>query len=128
MTITKMMPMEMQQSLTAADAANFIGVVMDRIIKTTGPDDSPTDRQIRFATAVQIYHHELHGVPTTMAEIQKTVAVTINFLRQRLNKLVETDILQITKLPAAGKTTNFTNHYSLSDSIIAETVALRRRG
>ena len=38
------------------------------------------------------------------------------------------DILQITKLPAAGKTTNFTNHYSLSDSIIAETVALRRRG
>ena len=74
------------------------------------------------------YHHELHGVPTTMAELQKTVAVTINFLRQRLNKLVETDVLQITKLPAAGKTTHFTNHYSLSDSIIAETIALRHCG
>ena len=125
MTITKVFAMKSQPALDASDAANVISIIMLMIDESVAADDRSTERQLQLASCIQIYHNQLHGVPTTVQEIQKKIPITANFLRKRLNRLVEIDILACVKIPDPNTGTNFSNHYALSETVIKKTMDLR---
>ena len=126
LTTTKSLVSKKQPRLLASDAANFLTVLMSRIIDNTAEIVEANDRQIRFATAFQIYYHQLHDLPTTMKDLQEKITMSDNYLRVRLQKLVSTDILKrntLSRDTSIGE--RYVYAYVLSDSLVAETVALR---